>query len=93
MRRTLLAVGIAVLVSMLLAPHGERSIEGWGPFFYSNGYFVPGRVGFYWNHPHFGYERNLMIEMLILQTVFLAILGAVLVNLRKSWRHASKQNR
>jgi hypothetical protein len=89
MRKTLLAVGFAVLVSMMLAPHGERSIAGWGPFFYSNGYFVPGRVGFYWTHPYYGYERKLMIDMLILQTIFLAVLFAVLVNIR--WRRNPKQ--
>jgi hypothetical protein len=33
-RRTLLAVGIAVPVSIMLAPHGGKSgIEGLGPFF------------------------------------------------------------
>ena len=91
MRKTLFAVGFAVLLSMLLAPHGERSIAGWGPFFYSNGYFVPGTVGFYWTHPYFDYERNLMINMLILQTIFLAVLFAVLANLRQSWRPKPKQ--
>jgi len=36
-RRTLLAIGFAVLVSMMLAPHGGKSgIEGWGPFFSEN---------------------------------------------------------
>jgi hypothetical protein len=39
MRRTLLAVGFAVIVSMLLAPHGgynkgrHAAIDGFGPFF------------------------------------------------------------
>lgn len=39
MKRTLLAIGFAVLVSMLLAPHGDYNrgrhtrIEGFGPFF------------------------------------------------------------
>ena len=85
MRRTLLAVGFAVLLSMLLAPHGERSsIAGWGRFFYSGGYFVPGRVGFYWTHPYYGYEKKVMIDMLALETVFLAVLFAVCVNLRRS---------
>ena len=36
MRRTLLAVGFAVLMSMLLAPHGGKyGVEGWDPFFFS----------------------------------------------------------
>jgi len=38
MKRTLLVVGFAVLVSMLLAPHGDkRGVEGWGPFFSTGG--------------------------------------------------------
>jgi hypothetical protein len=72
MRRTLLAVGFAVLVSMMLAPHGGKyGIRGWGPFFSDDG----GRV---------------MIDMLALEIVFLAVLFAVVVNLRKSWRRNPK---
>jgi len=38
MRQTLLAVGFAVLMSMLLAPHGgKHGVEGFGPFFSSQG--------------------------------------------------------
>jgi hypothetical protein len=41
MRHTLLAVGIAVLVSMLLAPHGGKyGVGGWGRFFSENGFHV-----------------------------------------------------
>jgi hypothetical protein len=66
MRRTLLAIGISVLVSMMLVPRGagmemyERS-----PFFVSSSYAVA------W--PAF-----------ILQTIFVSVGAAVLVNLRGS---------
>jgi hypothetical protein len=34
MRRTFLALGFAVLVSMMLAPHGNKyGVDGFGPFF------------------------------------------------------------
>ena len=83
MKRTLLAVGIAVLVSMMLAPHGDRggSISGWGPFFYSDGYFVPGDVGFWWYSFN---PKKVMIDMLALEIVFLAVLFSVVANIR--WR-------
>jgi hypothetical protein len=78
MRRTLLAVGFAVLVSMLLAPHGgKRGIEGWGPFFSAQGFDVSRGV---WD----GYAGRVMIDMLALEMVFLAVLFAVVVNIR--WR-------
>jgi hypothetical protein len=39
MRKTLLAVGFAVLVSMMLAPHGDKhGIEGWGCSFPQKGF-------------------------------------------------------
>ena len=90
MRRTLLAVGIAVVVSMLIAPHGDKyRVNGWGPFFYSDGFFVPGR-GFVSSRPYSSGRVN--IDMLALQTVFLAVLAAVLVNLRKSSRRGRERS-
>ena len=64
MRRTLLAIGIAVLVSMMLVPRGA-SMEMYErlPFFVSSSYAVA------W--PAF-----------ILQTIFVSVGAAVLVNLR-----------
>jgi hypothetical protein len=64
MKRTLLAVGIAIILSMMLIPRAD--IYGghiWLPFFYET--------------------RNLKIHWseFILQTVFAAVLFAVLVNL------------
>jgi hypothetical protein len=65
MRRTLLAIGIAVLVSMMLVPRGA-SMEMYErlPFFVSSSYAVA------W--PAF-----------ILQTIFVSVGAAVLVNLRE----------
>src|SRR5206468_2909941 len=42
MRKTLLAVGLAVLVSMMLAPHGNNGngVEGWGRFFSNYGLYM-----------------------------------------------------
>jgi len=64
MRRTLLAIGIAVLVSMMLVPRGA-SMEMYErlPF------FVPSSYGVAW--PAF-----------VLQTIFVSVGAAVLVNLR-----------
>jgi hypothetical protein len=79
MRRTLLAVGFAVLVSMLLAPHGGRSgVEGWGPFFFTQGFHLTSTRIWYGN------AGRVMIDMLALEMVFLAVLFAVVVNIR--WR-------
>jgi hypothetical protein len=65
MRRTLLAIGIAVLMSMMLVPRGA-SMEMYErlPFFVSSSYAVA------W--PAF-----------ILQTIFVSVGAAVLVNLRE----------
>jgi len=64
MRRTLLAIGIAVLVSMMLVPRGaEMEMYERLPFFVSSSY--PDA----W--PAF-----------ILQTIFVCVGAAVLVNLR-----------
>jgi hypothetical protein len=64
MRRTLLAIGIAVLLSMMLVPRGaEMEMYERLPFFVSSSYPVA------W--PAF-----------ILQTIFVCVGAAVLVNLR-----------
>ena len=79
MRKTLLAVGLAVLVSMMLAPHGGKyGIAGWGPFFSVKGFDL--RSGGIWYHD----TGRVMIDMLALEMVFLAVLFAVVVNIR--WR-------
>jgi hypothetical protein len=65
MRRTLLAIGIAVLVSMMLVPRGA-GMEMYErlPFFVSSSYAGA------W-------------PALILQTIFVSVGAAVLVNLRE----------
>ena len=79
MRKTLLAVGFAVLVSMMLAPHGGKyGIAGWGPFFSAQGFYVTPEGIWY------GDAGRVMIDMLALEMVFLAVLFAVVVNIR--WR-------
>ena len=82
MRRTLLAVGFAVLVSMLFAPHGhEYGVNGWGPFFLDGGYTLNYSKTWVWWQPGRG---KVMLDMLALEIVFLGVLFAVLANIR--WR-------
>jgi hypothetical protein len=85
MRKTLLAVGFAVLVSMLLAPHGAKDgVKGYGPFFSESGFqrvWYHGWMGTYIDYVTAG---RVMIDMLALEMVFLGVLFAVLVNIR--WR-------
>jgi hypothetical protein len=89
MRKTLLAIGVAVLVSMMLAPHGGKNgVDGFGPFF-SNGGFIktcPGcwYRGWWDTGIFYGSAGRVMIDMLALETVFLAVLFAVVVNIRSS---------
>ena len=75
MRRTLLAVGFAVLTSMMLIPRGHVDILRYGhakegeileflPFFSQSG--VP--------------QNEIMWQTFILETLFLVILAAVIVN-------------
>jgi hypothetical protein len=62
MKRTLLAVIIAILISLMVAPH-KRS-EG------------------YAHAPIFVASRQIDVKELVLQTIFLAVLLAVTVNLQ-----------
>ena len=81
MRKTLLAVGLAVLVSMMLAPHGgKQGINGWGPFFSEKGFHVTSYEIWYDN------TGRVMIDMLALEIVFLGVLFAIVANIR--WRRA-----
>ena len=71
MRRTLLAVGIAVLMSLLNVP--------WGNHFGR----IAGRHPFWSDAP--GLYRDVpLITPLVLQTAFFVVAAAVLVNIR--WR-------
>jgi hypothetical protein len=86
MKRTLLAVGVAVLASMLFTPHED----GWhvSPFGYNYPY------GLNWWHwfPIFWIEggNSILLVNFIGQTAFVALLAAVLVNLRK-WSDSYRQ--
>jgi TRAP-type C4-dicarboxylate transport system permease small subunit len=78
MRRTLLPVGFAVLVSMLFVPCHKFGFWGWygpQPFWIATDTMT-------------AYEWRYMWPKLILQTVFLAVLFAVIVNIR--WRRKPK---
>jgi hypothetical protein len=96
MRRTFLALGFAVLVSMMLAPHGGKNgIEGFGPFF-SNGAFVKTCSvcwyrGWWGTGIFYGSAGRVMIDMLALEIIFLGVLFAVLVNIR-FWPRGKKVN-
>jgi len=73
MKRTLLAVGLAVLVSMMVVPlgiGGHEPVRDYGPFFLSH--FIYDAVG--------AYPAEIVWGSFILQTIFLAILFAVIVN-------------
>jgi hypothetical protein len=91
MKRTLMAVGIAVLVSMLFAPHRH----GWDLLehaFYVSPGADPGGLGYvprwcenwHW-FPAFWLtdrqENPVLLTPFLGQTAFLAVLAAVLVNL------------
>jgi len=67
MKRTLLAVGVDVLASLLFVPYGGM---------HHGVIFTPGR-GTFWNVPY----GRIAVTPLILQTVFAAVLPAIIVNL------------
>ena len=75
MKRTLLAVGIAVLTSMMLIPRGLVTVERYGHI----------REGDIQEFLTFFLQSQQPYEMMwhtfILQTIFLIILAAVIVNL------------
>lgn len=68
MKRTLLAVGVAVLVSLMLVPRGYHteyyasSVQARLPFFLDSNWAI-------------------LSEPFVLQTIFLSVLAAVIVNL------------
>ncbi len=80
MKRTLLAIGIAVLVSMMVAPH-LSPVEG-----YPGGY---GAFCSRWSYTGDYIGDRVIIDKLVLQTAFLAVLFAVVVNIR--WKRKPKQ--
>ena len=92
MRRTLLALAFTVLVSMMLASRGNKyGINGFGQFVSNKGLSIEyqgSAWGFfvYWND-----IGRVMIDMLALEIVFLAVLFAVVVNIR--WQRKEEQRR
>jgi hypothetical protein len=66
MKRTLLAVEIAVLISLMIAPHSSGNRL---------------RSGGYSHAPIFVASSQIDVKQLVLQTIFLAVLLAVIVNL------------
>ena len=90
MRRTLLAIGFAVLVSMLFAPHGDhwraldsatffvQGIRGyveWTPEWYANWHWFP----IFWIER----RNSILWSNFVGQTAFVGVLAAMLVNLRR----------
>jgi hypothetical protein len=73
MRRVLLAVGVAVLLSLMIVPYGGHNRYDSGQSFYF-------REPFFLDHKGW----PMVADQLILQTVFLGVLAAVIVNIR-SW--------
>jgi hypothetical protein len=96
MRRTLLAVGLAVIVSMMLAPHGNKQngVEGWGLFFSDYGLFMRTKWGDV-RTAQCGYADigRVMIDMMALQMVFLSVLFALIVNIHWPGNKKSAQSK
>lgn len=82
MRRTLLAVGVAVLVSMLFTPHEHEWDLAHEYDWARTGKFFP---VFWIDASHYGYgKRNTILwSEFAGQNAFVAVLAAVLVNLRQ----------
>jgi hypothetical protein len=72
MKRTLLAIGIAVLISMMLMPRVVyyNGVQIWLPFFVDTAWL-----------PANWHVGDIQWTQFILQTVFVAVAAAVIVNL------------
>jgi hypothetical protein len=75
MKRTLLAVGVAVLLSLMVVPYGGYNVR--------LSRHDPAQ-GFYFRESFFLDHRGwpMVADQLILQTVFLGVLAALIVNIR-----------
>jgi hypothetical protein len=71
MKRTLLAVIIGVLISLMVAPHKGGNLL---------------RVEGYAHAPIFVANRQIDVKQLVLQTIFIAVLFAVIVNIRRPYQ-------
>jgi hypothetical protein len=72
MKRTLLAVGIAVIVSLMLLPHvvDHNGVQMWLPFFIDTAWL-----------PTDWHVGDIQWTQFILQTIFAGVVAAVIVNL------------
>ena len=80
MKRTLLAIGFAVLVSMLFAPY-EKYWHSLGHVFFVS--YVPDWCRAWYWFPIFWRDEGNRILWAFGQTAFVAVLAAVLVNFRR----------
>jgi hypothetical protein len=80
MKRTLIAIGIALLISMMLVPHGSTD----GSRFWTHSERVEVFWPFFLNTPHDWYVDDICPRAFVLQTLFLCTLFAVLANIH--WR-------
>ena len=89
MKRTLLAVRVAVLISMMLVPQftGSRAYKG-GATYFGGEWQAEHEI---WRQPVFYLEPSWDIEwdLFALQTAFAAVVAAVLVNI--PWRRNKKR--
>jgi hypothetical protein len=85
MKRPLLASGAAVLLSMMLVPRGDVEVHRSSQYEGSIRELLPFFVESHWWHP--------LWRTFIMQTIFLAILAAVIVNIRRRGRPSLTRTR
>jgi hypothetical protein len=76
LKRTLLAIEFAILLSLMVAPHRGRGLF---------------RFGSYVHGPFLIAVRDIAVKQLVLQTIFIAVLFALIVNI--PWRRPKKEGR
>jgi peptidoglycan/LPS O-acetylase OafA/YrhL len=81
MSRTLLAVGVAALVSMLFTPHKDRWHWGGKRWDWADSYRFP---AFCVDVSYYGQRNTILWSEFAAQTAFVAVLAAVIVNI--PWR-------
>ena len=78
MKRTLLAVGFAVILSLMFVPHGGTSDhKSWN----DRGFGWQQREYVSYRAPFYSQGFPVLLTELIVQTTFLAVAAAVIVNL------------
>jgi hypothetical protein len=76
LKRTLLAIEFAILLSLMLAPHRGRGLFQFGSYVHA---------------PLLISVRDIAVKQLVLQTIFIAVLFALIVNI--PWRRPKKDGR